>query len=284
MRPWRLLLAALLVDTAAGGMRSLPPSVVSSPSGHVRYFAFGSNLDEAKMSSRGPNGTAIEYSRRYRCQAEGHRLAFNMRGFPPLEPAMASIERREGESCPGCVYECPRESYELLWRSEGGAMETSPYEEIVVPITDDAGRVSDAITLTTRPWARLPRDAPPSERYVKIIEAGARQLGFHVHADRLSRMPRVRPSRFIKPFANFHGQVQLVLYFLGPRAAALRALMRPLRTLVFCLLYGGNSTFVRALSETAIALFLAPTAALGCCLALSRRALGLRPIAFGPPS
>ena len=75
-----------------------------------------------------------------------YRLAFNLRMFPPLEPAMASIEASAGESCEGALYTLTPQGYEELWRSEGGAMDRPGYEELVV--TAEAGGESvQAITL-----------------------------------------------------------------------------------------------------------------------------------------
>ena len=75
-----------------------------------------------------------------------HRLAFNLRMFPPLEPAMASIEASTGDCCEGALYTLTSQGYEELWRSEGGAMERPGYEELVV--TAEAGGESvQAITL-----------------------------------------------------------------------------------------------------------------------------------------
>ena len=46
----------------------------------------------------------------------------------------------------GCVYEMSRDAYEALWRSEGGAMKKTPYQEVVVSVRDSSGRDVDAIT------------------------------------------------------------------------------------------------------------------------------------------
>ena len=39
-----------------------------------------------------------------------------------------------------------RDAYEALWRSEGGAMKKTPYQEVVVSVRDASGRDVDAIT------------------------------------------------------------------------------------------------------------------------------------------
>ena len=75
-----------------------------------------------------------------------HRLAFNLRMFPPLEPAMASIEPSAGEDCEGALYTLTRQGYDELWKSEGGAMERPGYEELVVT-AEACGESVQAITL-----------------------------------------------------------------------------------------------------------------------------------------
>ena len=94
-----LLQAAAGITTQATTTRPLPASVVDA-NGLVRYFAFGSNLASSKMGSRGKNSSALAYERRWPAVARDQRLAFNMRGFPPLEPAMAGIEPSPGQECP----------------------------------------------------------------------------------------------------------------------------------------------------------------------------------------
>ena len=178
-----MLLIAALIATAASSMR-LPSSVIHDST--VRYFAFGSNLDPSKMASRGKNASAIPYAKRWACVAHGYRLAFNMRGFPPLEPAMASIAESANDECPGCVYEMALDDYEALWRSEGGAMKKCPYREVVVRVSRPDGPDVDAVTLAAEDWCRLRSDAIPSKRYLGIIETGARSLGLEAHADALA--------------------------------------------------------------------------------------------------
>jgi len=269
-------LPASVVDGGGAGLRPLPASVLDGE-GLVRYFAFGSNLAADKMGTRGKNSSALAYARRWPCVAPGYRLGFTLRGFPPLEPAMASLERGEG-ACPGCVYEMPRDAYELLWRSEGGAMAKPPYSEIVVPVRDAEGREVDAITLAAEPWARLARDGVPSARYIGIIEQGARELGMVEYADELAAAPRANPSRWLRSVAGAHGVVSILLYRRG-----LNACLAPLRSACYKLCYGGDARWRRLMCEAATGALLAPTAVAGAAIRCFRAMLGLRPITFGPP-
>ena len=77
----------------------------------------------------------------------------------------------------GCVYEMSRDAYEALWRSEGGAMKKTPYQEVVVSVRDPSTR-----TRRRRDHVPGQRPGPPSDatasrpRYLGIIEEGAREL------------------------------------------------------------------------------------------------------------
>ena len=184
---WIAGVGAILLGVTAD--RALPPSVVSERDGTVRYFAFGSNLLRSKMDGRGDTQVVA-------CTAASvadHRLAFNMRMFPPIEPSMASIEPSPGSTCEGALYTLTREGYEALWRSEGGSMSKPGYEEIVVQCTTtDDGATVDAITLRAAPWMRLACDAPPSSRYKQLIVDGAREIG--LSDAYISRLAEIRAA------------------------------------------------------------------------------------------
>ena len=56
------------------------------------YFGVGSNLSRKKLEGRSICGKKIHVLSMEPCIIPNHRLAFNTRGFPPLEPAMGSLE------------------------------------------------------------------------------------------------------------------------------------------------------------------------------------------------
>ena len=58
----------------------------------VYYFGVGSNLSRKKLENRSICGKKISILSMEPCIIPNHRLAFNTRGFPPLEPAMGSLE------------------------------------------------------------------------------------------------------------------------------------------------------------------------------------------------
>lgn len=177
------------------------------------YFGVGSNLLRSKVENRGPNGSKIDLISMEPALVKNHRLAFNMRGFPPLEPGMGSLEplvdvepgAREtsfstsgsssrGRSTPLLAFERPEchgslillspENYEKLMASEGVSFNaTNPgYEEIVVdayPYSQGEGgqRPVKAVGLRARPHVRLRRDPAPSARYMQLLRQGAADLG-----------------------------------------------------------------------------------------------------------
>ena len=282
---WSAQLEFVLVASQLGSiacMQSALPAEVLTPAGDVRYFAFGSNLGAAKLRGRAPNATggatAITWRSRAPAAVRDHRLAFNMRMFPPLEPAMASIEPAAGATCEGCVVVLDRASYDALWRSEGGAMARPPYEQLVVraEALGGGGEAVAAITLRAAPWARLRRDAPPSARYLDLIVAGARELG-PPSARALAARAAARPSRALRALAAAHGVVAIALFRLGLGRA-----LAPLRAGCYAVLYAGPSRARRALSELATMALLAPTALVGALVRAARRALGMAPLSFAP--
>eukprot|EP00966_Prymnesium_polylepis_P107425 2486953-Prymnesium_polylepis.1 len=112
-----------------------------------------------------------------------HRLAFNLRGFPPLEPGMGALEpvspeEDDSRECHGALCTMTRAQYEKVWLSEGGGSPNPGYEEIVVDARAyGSRRTVKAVALRARPHVRLRVDACPSERYMQILISGAQELG-----------------------------------------------------------------------------------------------------------
>ena len=215
-----------------------------------------------------------------------HRLAFNMRMFPPLEPAMASIEPSAGDKCEGALYTLTREGYEALWKSEGGAMDRPGYEEMVVRASLPGGEAVPAITLRAAKWMKLKRDAPPSARYKKLIVDGATEVGLSAqYVAWLSGLRATTPSAALTAVARAHGVVAVLLFKLK-----LRDLLTPLRALCYVLVRGQQpganlgSRLLDAASEITTVALLLPTAALGACIRFLLRLAGKENLVqFGPP-
>ena len=91
----RLAAVAAAVASCSAGDATLtrPPIIANAaPTDVVHYFGVGSNMLKSKLVNRGLNGTKIDVIDFQPASVRGHRLAFNMRGFPPLEPGMGALE------------------------------------------------------------------------------------------------------------------------------------------------------------------------------------------------
>jgi hypothetical protein len=129
--------------------------------------------------------------------APGYRLAFNTKAFPPLEPAMASIEPVQSDAtcwkdsgalhanaditCHGALIKLHPQQNEKIWKSEGG---NSYYEETVVEVfpydskNGEGRRPVQAVALTAVNRHKLRRDWCPSVRYMKLLREGAAELSW----------------------------------------------------------------------------------------------------------
>jgi hypothetical protein len=160
----------------------------------IYYFGLGSNMSRKKLENRGLNGTKIDILRMEPAFVPEYRLAFNMRGFPPIEPGMGSLEpvtatsqpllAYEKAECHGALVRLTPENYEKVMRSEGvGNNMTKPerqgYEEIVVQAYPygQCRKPVQAVALRARAHVRLTRDPCPSVRYMTILREGAKELG-----------------------------------------------------------------------------------------------------------
>ena len=172
----------------------------------VHYLGVGSNLLKEKLTNRGLNGTTIHFNSFKAATANNHRLAFNMRGFLPLEPAMGGIEPCEGAILQGSLVELPVQEYQKIWLSEGGGQPKPGYEEYLVEvIPNDGGKSVTAIALRAAPHCRLAMDASPSQRYMDIIIRGARELGLdNQYIDSLLSVPTAHVHPCLRFVASKH--------------------------------------------------------------------------------
>jgi len=179
----------------------------------IYYFGVGSNLSRKKLENRSICGKKIHIVSMEPCVIPGFRLAFNMRAFPPLEPAMGSLEpldsyydgaaaadddraeqeaallkrtesralkSYEKEECHGALIKLSSEDYERVYKSEGGGSGAMQgYEEIIVTCVpyDKSHPPVKAVAFRAREHVRLTRDPCPSKRYMTIIREGAAELG-----------------------------------------------------------------------------------------------------------
>jgi len=95
----------------------------------IYYFGLGSNMSRKKLENRGLNGTKIEALSFEAAVVPNFRLAFNMRGFPPIEPGMGSLEPSDSgakalhtykeNECHGALVKLTAENYRKVMESEG---------------------------------------------------------------------------------------------------------------------------------------------------------------------
>lgn len=156
----------------------------------IFYFGLGSNMSRKKIENRGINGTKINLLSFEAAVVREYRLAFNMRGFPPIEPGMGSLEPVDSKAkallaykereCHGALVKLSPENYIKLMASEGVSDEqpNPGYEEIVVEAYpyNRFHKPVKAVALRARPHVRLKFDPSPSVRYMNILKDGAKEL------------------------------------------------------------------------------------------------------------
>jgi hypothetical protein len=183
------------------------PQIVQDAFKHntsLYYFGLGSNMLREKVAGRSSDGQGDILMEDFQAAVvHGHRLAFNLKGFPPLEPGMGSLEPvfdNENEinknsktkqpktskallsyhspECHGALIKLAPDQYERVMKSEGIGSKRSGYEEIVVTAVpyDTSQPPVQAIVLRARPHAKLHKDPSPSLRYMTILRQGAAEL------------------------------------------------------------------------------------------------------------
>ena len=199
-----------------GGRPPLVVEALKKRNKPIYYFGHGSNMSQKKLQNRGTNGTKIEILSMEPAFVPNYRLAFSLRAFPPLEPAMGSLESLRDDDndavghspllayhqpeCHGALVKLTPDNYEKLMRSEGiqptvnnddnddearnkrrERQQQWGYDEIVVKAfpygRGPFRRPVMAVALRAKPQSRLSHDACPSARYMKILREGAQELG-----------------------------------------------------------------------------------------------------------
>lgn len=232
----------------------------------VAYFGVGSNIMRDKLENRAVDGSSIDLISMDAAFAKDHRLAFNLRGFAPIEPAMAGIEPDAGSECHGALIFLKPVDYEKLWLSEGGGNNPPSYQEIVIdvfqygkedtPVTAVAFRAANGIR-------RMAVDSDPSRRYLSMLVSGAQQLGIKDdYVQRLKNIPTADPSTLAKLLSRKHliylswmYRWKLIILVL-PLQFSLQAIYSP----------QSSSNLKRCFSEVCTLLLLLPGAALGTCV------------------
>jgi hypothetical protein len=186
---------------------------------HIYYFGLGSNMSRKKLENRGINGTKIDILSFEAAIVPNYRLAFNMRGFPPIEPGMGSLEPTDSKAkalltykekeCHGALVKLSAENYKKVMESEGvGDEQPNPgYEEIVVDAYpyNHFDKPVKAVALRARPHVRLNFDPSPSVRYMNILKEGAKELNLKpCYQEFLSQHPVQTVPNWQKKYAIYN--------------------------------------------------------------------------------
>lgn len=298
MKAWNRILAALLLLQWCSTKPILVHSVKEVPNNQLHqhrptlvqdalrnnkplyYFGLGSNMSRKKLENRGLNNTKIKIQSMKAGVVKNYRLAFNLRGFPPLEPGMGSLEptdsgskallRYHDNECHGALVKLTPENYEKVMRSEGvgdGSSSSPPssqgYEEIVVdcyPYGSPTKPVK-AIALRARPHVRLAFDPCPSARYMNILKEGAKELGLKTcYQEFLAKHPVQELTQWQRRQAIFN-----LIFTLGLSVKFKARWISRLQSRLLFLVYVSpkSKKWVRYASTMATALILLPGASVG---------------------
>ncbi|CAB9522446.1 expressed unknown protein [Seminavis robusta] len=270
------------------------------------YFGLGSNMLRQKLENRAIDGSKINVKSFQPAVVYNYRLAFNMKGFPPLEPGMGSLEPTtscmdaeqqlqqlnqpstkqqdnahssiskplcayQENECHGALVRLSAEDYEKVMRSEGVGHGRSDqgYEEVVVDAVPYKGRVVQAVALRARSHVRLSQDPAPSQRYMDILKQGAQELGLApAYVDFLNQHPVQQSSAWTRRIAVCN----LALY--SSQLVSFQSKLRKLQVWLLWRVYVPPTANVlqRILSELAIGMILLPGAIPGslCFLHMKR--------------
>lgn len=241
-------------------------------------------MSRKKLENRGVNGTKIEAISFEAAVVPNYRLAFNMRGFPPIEPGMGSLEPADSEArplhaykekeCHGALVKLTAENYRKVMESEGvkDDQKNPGYEEIIVdayPYGNPKKPVK-AVALRARPHVRLKFDPSPSQRYMNILKEGAKELNLKVdYQEFLETHPVQQVAKWQKKY---------VVYNLVFNRLMGRHLLRIQSRFLFAVYASASApTFVRILSEILSTIILLPGSLMGFLFCLVAKLTGKTP-------
>jgi len=145
--------------------------------GVVRYFAYGSNMNEEDLARwcRKKGYEPVRPLRREVAVLRGWRLVFNYYSHSRKGGA-ANIEPREGCEVWGVLMELSEEDYEKIRKKEGAPR---CYEEITVTVVTRDGRVVDGVkTFRVARGRESGGFVPPTREYLNLIVEAAERYQF----------------------------------------------------------------------------------------------------------
>jgi gamma-glutamylcyclotransferase (GGCT)/AIG2-like uncharacterized protein YtfP len=140
--------------------RPRAPAPTSKP---VHYFAFGSNMDESKMRSRG-----VRYTDRQSATLPGYRLTFDKQSFAHEGVGYATAKPDPEETIEGALYTMDQAGVRQLDRYEGYP---THYDRQTVTVLTSDGKPVEAIAYL----AQAPKIQPglrPTKSYLGHLLAG----------------------------------------------------------------------------------------------------------------
>jgi hypothetical protein len=287
------------------------PQIVQDAFQHntsLYYFGLGSNMLREKVAGRSSDGQGDIIMEDFQAAVvHGHRLSFNLRGFPPLEPGMGSLEpvydnndsenKKKGKTkqpknskallsyhspeCHGALIKLNPTQYERVMKSEGIGSKRSGYEEIVVtavPYNASQPPVQ-AIVLRARPHAKLNKDPSPSLRYMTILRQGAAELQLKpCYQEFLAAHPVQKTPLWMKRLAL---QNLIFTFSIGKLLWGWRGLSRLQSWFLFRVYVNSSSGKVRcAVSNALTAAILFPGALAGMLMTKADKWRGKEPSPF----
>jgi hypothetical protein len=240
------------------------------------YFGLGSNMSRTKLENRSVDGSKIHAESFEPAIVPNHRLSFNMRGFPPVEPGMGSIEpcsesatkpllAYEKDECHGALVLLTAENYSKVMASEGVSPNvTNPgYEEVVVMAVpyDTSKPPVQAVALRARSHIRLAFDPSPSARYMKILREGAAELNLKpCYQEYLNKYPVQLVPTWLRKVAAYN----LIFTFSFSTFTKWRGLSKLQSFLLFRVYVPSSANAAaRLVSNTAMAVLLFPGSIIG---------------------
>jgi cation transport regulator ChaC len=143
-------------------------SAMPLPPNWVWYFAYGSNMDPARLFDARLTPAGVAHGARIAGVLEGWELVFNLPALARRGAAYANIAPCPGVTLPGTLNAMPPEGLVVLDRYEGVA--TGHYARAEVAVLTEAGPVR-AITYIAR--HRLRPGLRPMRGYLAHLLAGA---------------------------------------------------------------------------------------------------------------
>src|SRR5258707_9006387 len=133
----------------------------------MRYFAYGSNLFEARLKARVPNASFVEVAR-----LQNHALRFHKRSDDGS--AKCNVVLSVGDVVIGAIFEVPPEEKSVLDHAEGLGQ---GYEERAVVVLNEDGSARTPVTYVATE-EHIDDSLQPYTWYKEYVIRGARNHGF----------------------------------------------------------------------------------------------------------